>query len=72
MKLATSSLLIIGMAPQNVKPMIAATISEQKWIDRAEMLKPNDPVTVLGKIEKINSISLHLCETEIVTKSQPS
>lgn len=52
--------------PESYRYYVIAYFRNKKWIDRASVLKRDDCVSVLGKIYRASSTSLHLEDCEII------
>ena len=62
---------IIRLGGKSIRPMVTALFTEQKWIERVETLRQNQPITVIGQISRIGRISLWLEQCEVVNSTSP-
>lgn len=57
---------IIRLRGESIRTMVTALFTEQKWIERVETLRQNQPITVIGRISRVGRISLWLERCEVV------
>lgn len=61
-----SDCTIIRLGVKSIRTMVTALFTEQRWIERVETLRPNQPITVIGRISRVGRISLWLEQCEVV------
>jgi hypothetical protein len=62
----------IGIGPDSAeRPFVVAYFREQQWIDRAELLRKGDHVTLIGRIVYVDSAVVRLTDSEIIDVTSP-